>query len=131
MVRVKRFASKGMRMIQQLKTDVVMDFPDNLLVSRIVEHKWHDGEVYMKCRWVGFTKEMDSWQRAKLLAKTCPECVSAYITLTRKKIAKANKIPDTHLSRFAEKHFPSLQEKEEERVQRETPWSYSGRQEAH
>ena len=76
MTKVKRFASKDMHMTQQLKTDVVMDFPDNL-VSKIVDHTWHDGEVYMKCRWVGFTKEMDSWQRANLLTKTSPECVSA------------------------------------------------------
>ena len=36
--------------------------------SKVITHKMHNGELYLKCRWRGFTAEMDSWQEATFSA---------------------------------------------------------------
>ena len=34
--------------------------------------------MYLKCRWRGFTAEMDTWQTLSVLCNDCPACVADY-----------------------------------------------------
>ena len=109
MSRVRRFASKDLRMTQQLRLSVKQDHPDNV-VQQIVSHEMHNDVLYMMCRWRGFTKELDSAQRADSLAESCPAKVREYFN-------KEKTVKDKHITEFMKEHFPSLQHEEQVRSQ--------------
>ena len=109
--RLRRFASKGLNITEQLRLSVERDHPDNI-VQAIQKHEMRNDTLYMQCRWKGFTKAMDSWQAADSLADTCPDMIREY--------AKEDKTKtDRHLTEFMERRFPSLQQETEEVTQRQ------------
>ena len=71
----------------------------------------------MMCRWRGFTKELDSLQRADMLAKDCPDKVREYF----KQAQDSNAVVDPVLSQFMDEAFPSLRHEEAVERQRRQP----------
>ena len=106
--RLRRFAGSGLHMTEQLQLSVQRDMPDNI-VGKIVSHQVDNGTLWMMCRWKGFTSELDSLQRASILAEDCPDKVIEYFK-------KAP--PDERLTSFMQKVFPSLEHEQEVARQR-------------
>ena len=75
--RLRRFAGNKLHVTEQLQLAIERDLPDNI-VAKIVGHEVVDGIIWMKCRWRGFTSELDSMQKASVLAEDCPDKVTEY-----------------------------------------------------
>jgi hypothetical protein len=103
--RLRRFAGSGLQVTEQLQLAIERDLPDNI-VGKIVSHEVYDGVLWMKCRWRGFTSELDSLQTATILAEDCPDRVREYY----KEWCKHNdRTQDNALTRFMTENFPSLE----------------------
>ena len=99
--RLRRFAgAHQLNMTEQLKLDISRDHPDNI-VSKLVGHRLHEGDMWFMCRWKGFTKEIDSLQAAEVLLEDCPAKVLDYLK-------KQSPLNDKHLKKLADKHFPTM-----------------------
>ena len=61
--RIRRFAGRHLRMTDQLRLDIERGHQDNIVRS-IVGHEMSGGELWLMCRWTGFTSELDLPQRA-------------------------------------------------------------------
>ena len=118
--RLRRFAGNQLNVTEQLRLAIERDHPDNI-VGKIVGHEVINGTLWMKCRWRGFTAELDSLQTAAILSEDCPDKVKEYY-----KDSKTTR--DDPLKAFMRATYPSMEHEEAiERQRREAGAVAEGR----
>lgn len=96
--RLRRFAFSDLGITEQLRMDVLRDHPDNV-VQKLTDHRFDEG-LWCKVRWLGFTATRDSWQRADVLAASCPDMLLQYYRKPR-----TRRTPE--LVAFMRREFPT------------------------
>ena len=111
--RLRRFAGSKLNVTEELRISIEQDHPDNI-VAKIVDHQVVGDVLWMTCRWRGFTAELDSAQRASILAEDCPDVVRDYYKHrgTRR---------DRALEQFMHDTFPSMEHEDSVARQRQQP----------
>ena len=97
--RLRRFAAAGLEITEQLQLDVQRDHPGNV-VQKVVGHQVHDGRLWCRVRWLGFSAARDSWQLASALNRTTPAVLLTYYRRRR-----TRRTPE--LLTFMRTNFPS------------------------
>ena len=101
---LRRFAAASLNITEQLRIEIQLDHPDNI-VQKLVAHKPHDGGLWYKVRWLGFTAERDTWQTASELLTSCPDKLLEYY-----RSPKTTRTPP--LIQFMRAAFPSAEEED-------------------
>ena len=96
---LRRFASSQLDVTEQMLEEIHMDHPDNI-VHKLVNHKMDDGDLWFQIRWLGFTAERDTWQKASVINESCPDRILQYYR-------RRNTNRDPHLMRYIRTAFPN------------------------